>query len=621
MRVALVVMPLAATDRPSLPTGLLKALLLERGMACDCKYFNLTLRNLLGAAAYDLASVHMTCALAGEWVFSQVYFGEAFSCWESYRREILEHPRWGVAAEYTAVVRALREVAPAFLRIAYESCDWSRYDLVGFTSSFEQTMPGVCLARMIRAHHPQVKIAFGGTNFEGPMARPYLDLFPEIDYLSYREADHSFPQLCENLARGNPSVPPGILHRRPPAEPAPQEGTPPAPVALDSLPVPNYDEFFAALAKSPPAAQTFVMLEASRGCWWGARQHCTFCAFSKESVVFRRKGWQRVASEAAALRERYRPDGLFFADSILAMDYFGTLLPHWAGEDDAIPKFFEIKANLRREQVETLRKAKILYVQSGIESLADRTLEVMKKGVSAAQNVALLRWCRELGIQVHWNVLFGFPEESLEDYSTLHEVMTQLAHLQAPDICGPIRLDRFSPNYERWEEHGFRAIYPLPVYGHLFPLDEAGLGEAAYYFGYEHAHSDRLLELGRDVMEFGAAWRGRCERRTGGTFSVRRHLDGGWVLVDDRFNQPKSAHRLAAEDLLLLLLGDHPTTPRALLDAAARRLGDDAQSPLAEAYERLRQWGAIYPVGPRIVTLPLLPEELRRTPLPRKGDV
>jgi ribosomal peptide maturation radical SAM protein 1 len=611
MRVALVVMPFAAADRPTLAAGLLKALLLERGIACECKYFNLTFRSLLGREAYELASIYATGAQAGEWVFSQIYFGEACSSWETYCREILDHPRWGVSAEHKENIQRMRKIAPAFLRIAYESCDWSRYDLVGFTSNFEQTMPGVCLARMIRESHPQVKIAFGGANFEGPMARPYLDLFPEIDYISNGEADLSFPQLCENLAVGVPSVPPGILHRHPQASPAPGEGAIPGPVPLDSLPIPDYDEFFAALAKSPPAGPVYTILEASRGCWWGAKQHCTFCAFSQESIVFRRRSWQRVAFETAALRDRYRPTCQIFADSILAMDYFQTLLPHWAEEDDTTPKFFEIKANLRRDQVAALQKAKVLYVQPGIESLADRMLEVMKKGVSAAQNIALLRWCSELGIRVHWNLIFGFPGEDLEDYPRIQEVMTQLVHLQAPESCGPIRMDRFSPNFDRWRELGFLEIRPLPVYKHIYPLDEEGLAEMAYYYEYKHPHSDGILDLGRDLMGFGSLWLEKCRQKKNGSFTVKKHVDGGWVLVDDRFNRPKSVSRMSPEDLLLLLLCDSPTTPKALLETA-HRLRDDAGDDLCEAYERLRAWGAICQAGPRIVTIPLLPDDLRQ---------
>ncbi|MEY3837712.1 MAG: hypothetical protein RL304_694, partial [Verrucomicrobiota bacterium] len=30
-----------------------------------------------------------------------------------------------------------------------------------------------------------------------------------------------------------------------------------------------------------------LALETSRGCWWGAKHHCTFCSFGGRDQVFR----------------------------------------------------------------------------------------------------------------------------------------------------------------------------------------------------------------------------------------------------------------------------------------------------------------------------------------------
>lgn len=606
MRVALVVMPFASTDSPNLAAGLLKALLQERGIACDCKYLNLIFSRLLGEERYRrLVRLSRSPVLAGEWMFSQLYFGPSFSTWESFRREVLAHPVWGISDEEQDLVQELRELAPTFLRLAYEACDWSGYDLVGFTSTFEQTLPSLCLARMIRRHHPGVRIAVGGANFEGPMGPPYLDLFPEIDYVSTGEADVSFPQLCENLSQGIDSIPAGILAR----DSRPGSGNATAPVSLEALPFPDYGDYFQAFARTfPRSSPSGLPLQASRGCWWGQKHHCTFCGLNGESMTFRRKSWERVAQETAEMEALYRPASFIFADNILAMDYFSTLLPHWSDGDSRTPKFFEIKANLKREHVLALKKANVLFIQSGIESLSDRTLDLMDKGVSVVQNIALLRWCREMGVHAYWNLIFGFPGEDLDDYPRMHELMQKLVHLNAPEGCAPIRLDRFSPNFERWQEKGFLEVRPLPSYAHVFPLEEDGLRQLAYYFEYRHAHSERILDLARDILDFGVLWRQRSERKENGTLAVRRHLDGGWVLVDSRFNRPEAAHRLTPEDLLVLRLCDAPTTRDALFRKAA---GQRVET----AYEALLEKEAICEIGQKIIALPLLPDELRQSSL------
>jgi ribosomal peptide maturation radical SAM protein 1 len=616
--VALVVMPFGGADGPNLAAGLLKALLLERGIACDCKYLNLTLCRLAGQERYrQMVKLSKASALAGEWIFSQIYFGGSVSSWESYRREVLDHPLWGIAEEHHGLIQELSAIAPTFLRIAYECCDWAEYDLVGFTSTFEQTMPSLCLARMIRRHHPGIKIAIGGANFEGPMGRPYLDLFPELDFVSTGEADLSFPRLCENLARGDASVPAGLLSRS--AEPPRGAEAAIGPAALDALPFPDYDDFFAAFARTFPGEHSLGLPpQAARGCWWGQKHHCTFCGLNGETMAFRRKSWERVAEETAEMEARYRPASIFFADNILAMDYFPTLLPHWAAAGGP-PKFFEIKANLRREQVVALERAQVLFIQSGIESLSDRTLRLMDKGISAAQNIALLRWCREVGVSAHWNLIFGFPGEDLEDYPRMHELMQKLAHLNAPEACAPIRMDRFSPNFERWREKGFLEVRPQPCYRHVYPLAEDRLRELAYHFEYRHAHSDQVLELAGEIITFGALWRQRCETASNGTLAVRRHLDGGWVLVDTRFNRAQTARRLNPEDLLLLRLCDSPIAMDTLLDKAASLSGRTRKAMVRACAALVRQEG-ICEAGERVVALPLLPAELRETPFFTKGE-
>ena len=75
-----------------------------------------------------------------------------------------------------------------------------------------------------------------------------------------------------------------------------------------------------------------------------------------------------------------------------------------------------MKANLTREQVRLLADAGVRHIQPGIESLSDHVLALMKKGVTGLRNVQLLKWCKEYGIEVDWNILYGFPGETREDY-------------------------------------------------------------------------------------------------------------------------------------------------------------------------------------------------------------
>src|SRR5437762_14209341 len=112
MNVALVVMPFGAADRPSLAAGLLQAALKGRGIRCDTKYLNLALARTTGSVRYKrLVESFNTSALAGEWIFSQLYYGSAFSRWETYAEEILGDPEWGLREEWRPIVRDLLDAA------------------------------------------------------------------------------------------------------------------------------------------------------------------------------------------------------------------------------------------------------------------------------------------------------------------------------------------------------------------------------------------------------------------------------------------------------------------------------------------------------------------------------
>ena len=70
-------------------------------------------------------------------------------------------------------------------------------------------------------------------------------------------------------------------------------------------------------------------------------------------------------------------------------------------------------------------------------------LKLMKKGVTGLQNVRVLKWCAADGIEVAWNLLYGFPGELPEEYDAMADLVPSLVHLPPPAL-GPIVIDRFS---------------------------------------------------------------------------------------------------------------------------------------------------------------------------------
>jgi ribosomal peptide maturation radical SAM protein 1 len=591
-------MPFASAERPSLALGLLQSLANRRGYSCCSKYFNPLFARLLGYEDYrKMADYFPVPLLAGEWVFSQAFYGQTISSWDRYERDVLSHPLLALPPDARALVQRAVGLTHEFLQLCLESCDWSRYKIVGFTSTFEQTMASMCLARLIKRKHPEVNIVMGGANFESGMAQPYLHLFPFVDYICHGEADVSFLQLCEALDGKDPDpvLPHGFISRL-----HTQAERPPKLQDLDSLPYPDFDDFFRAVRYSGIDA-AIIPMEAARGCWWGEKSHCTFCGLNGESMRFRQKSPARVAEETMHLANRYQPRLLSFSDNILSRDYMKNLLPYWASDSEAsrTGKFFEVKSNMTRDELVLLRRAGIVQIQPGIESLTDSTLRIMGKGVTGAQNIALLRWCMEIGIDANWNLLYGFPGEDPASFGATTTLIQKLSHLTPPGGCFPIRIDRFSPNYERWQQQGFQSIAPVRAYPHVFDARSEDIAQLAYFFDYEHAQSAALPELAAPMRAFWGVWLQRHSDGKGGEFTVVEGGAHGCTVSDTRFNRPAARWRLTSLETEVLLTCDLPISPRRL------------PVPQKEVLEGLLQREIVIECGGKVGTSPLIPQAIR----------
>jgi ribosomal peptide maturation radical SAM protein 1 len=484
-RVLLISMPFGALDRPALGLGLLQARLQRGGTPCDTRYLAFAFADAVGIDAYLWLSRELPyTAFAGDWLFTEALYGPRPRADAEYVDAILRR-EWRLDETSIGRLLALRGRCEPFLAHCLATVPWEEYDVVGFTSTFEQNIASLALARRLKARRPELFVVFGGANWEGAMGRELHRRFGFVDAVCSGEADHSFPALLTALDEGRSAAQvPGVVHR----ERGRTVATAPAPLVrdLDALPMPDFDPWMrdrdASTAATLPAT---MLLETGRGCWWGAKSHCTFCGLNGGSLAFRAKSPQRALDEIRHLRQRYGTTFFSPVDNILDMGYFRTLLPDLAAEPRGMSFFWEVKANLSAQQVALLAAAGVTTVQPGIESLSDHVLALMAKGTTALQNVQLLKWCREHGVRPEWNLLYGFPGETAQDYRDTLALMDAIWFLDAPSGYGPVRLDRFSPYHEDPADYGMINVRPLAPYPYLYPFDRQALIRIAYYFDYD----------------------------------------------------------------------------------------------------------------------------------------
>ena len=498
VRVALVQMPFAVTSWPSLGLSLLKSGLGQRGIDAKIFYFNAAFARLVGEEDYRRLSLGAprNSDLLGEWIFSDELWPACAAEGDRYVSEILfgrdpSHRKAMTSEELEGIhqiAQRCRARVAEFLRDCSETVPWNDYTVVGFTSVFQQQLASLALARRLKTAWPDLTIVFGGANCEGDMGRATLDNFAFVDAVCTGEGDVVFPRFVESLAgESRAAAIPGIIAR---GSSAPEFGTAPAAapplVDLDALPYPDFDDFFDQTpAPSGEAWQFRLLFESSRGCWWGEKNHCTFCGLNGQSMKFRYKSADRALAEIGHLKLRYggHTARLSATDNIIPHRYFQDFLPRIADMGMELDIFYETKANLKKEQLQLYRRAGLTQIQPGIESLQSDVLRLMRKGVSALQNIQLLKWCSEIGIIAIWNYLYGFPGESAASYAAAASRVPRLVHLQPPITFTSLRFDRFSPYVNAPERFAISNMRPYPAYRYVYAgLDPAQVARLAYFF-------------------------------------------------------------------------------------------------------------------------------------------
>src|SRR4029079_12294060 len=96
--------------------------------------------------------------------------------------------------------------------------------------------------------------------------------------------------------------------------------------------------------------------------------------------------------------------------------------------------------------------ARVNRIQPGIESFSDPVLTLMRKGVTWLQNVQLLKWCKQFGVQPFWNVIWGFPGEPAAEYDRMARLVPHLTHLAAPVGSSSLRRPLFSAKLRQDEQ-------------------------------------------------------------------------------------------------------------------------------------------------------------------------
>ena len=532
VRTLLINPPFGSIHWPSHGIHVLQSVARTRGLQVDVLYANLMFAGLLGEDVYEAICDYPFMEFLGERVMAWFIADpsrtalppEAQADLDAFNHSRPQRP--SLSAELLLQTIALWR--SQVLARVMASDGQPQYEIIGFTTTFDQTNACRILLRACREALPQAIYVIGGANCDAAMAAGIADYIPEVDHIFSGESELTFASFL--------SEPPAFAGQKILRSQRNE--------AVNDLPLNNYAQFTAQFAEFLPHSanrdQVELSYESSRGCWWGNKHHCTFCGLNRDGIGFREKAAGKVFADLMHLHKEQGAKRILMSDYIMPAGFYKTLLPQLAKAQTGLQIFYEIKANIDLPKAMLLKQAGVQRIQPGIEALHTQSLKLMKKGVSARQNIALLRYARALNIHVLWNLLYGFPGEQEAWFAEVLHLLPLLEHLQPPSGIYQINIDRFSPYFTAAAEYGFVNLRPHPSYQAIFP-DHADLSQIAYHFCADLttptlASSPILPQLQSTIDHWLARWQAR-----GGypSLIVMELKQDQYLLIDSRSFHPQ----------------------------------------------------------------------------------
>ena len=176
-----------------------------------------------------------------------------------------------------------------------------------------------------------------------------------------------------------------------------------------------------------------LFFETSRGCYWGVRHRCNFCAYDGYRKHFSPMHPSVMIAYLNTMFARYSDRCKYFiaVDSCLAPRYLDTVFPY-VTIPSHVSILYDVRVTLTRDQLRRLASYRIHLLLAGIESFSSDALALLNKGTTAFDNIAFMKNCRRYGLEISWNILVNIPGETIDMLKQTWRTMQALTHLYPP---------------------------------------------------------------------------------------------------------------------------------------------------------------------------------------------
>lgn len=284
-------------------------------------------------------------------------------------------------------------------------------DIVGVTT-MTFTLPDVVKTiKIIKQAKPNAKIVLGG---------PHVHIYPEetiqikeVDYCVLGEGEKPFKELLENIEdTENLYKVKGIVFKD--KKKIINTGSPPPIQNLDILPFPArylvpYKKYKSVLAKKFPVTTMIT----SRGCPF----KCLFCDRPHMGNIFRARSAKNVVDEMEeckkmGIKEIFIYDDTFSVDRQRVLDICSEIIKR------KLDIAWDVRTRVNtvdEKMLKSMKKAGCQRIHYGVEAGTEKTLKVLRKGITLDQVRKAFGWTKKAKIQTLAYFIIGSPGETKED--------------------------------------------------------------------------------------------------------------------------------------------------------------------------------------------------------------
>ncbi len=499
--VILISMPFAGPMIPSIQLPILAGYAKEQGLQIPTRHLYLKAADFYGINSYNFLINPPNNSYMLQMAFTRYVFPEHWrktkeTCRNYFTERILKHLHTYNEYAFDNFIQQTDD----FYKWVIKNVDWKAYDIIGFTLNYGQFLPSLAIAKKIKQEYPEKKIILGGSRSVGQLGINILKAFDYIDFVVSGDGEEALFRLA--LDYDNYEFIPHLIYRIGDDVIWNQSEKQ---VGLNLLPIPDFDPFFKELRQTSPEIQEFfhrygrLPVEISRGCWWNK---CTFCNLNIQHPGYREKNVSNIVREIEVLSHKYQ---------MLRFQIIGNTLPK-NNSRELFKKIIELRRDfdffiearadqLKGDDYQLMQQAGFRNIQIGIESFSANYLKKMNKGVRVIDNIAALKFCKENGIRVQYNLVVNYPNEEPIDFEETKQNIEHIKHFLDPPSLSYFVVEYGSIIFKNLEAFNIENLVYTDVDKIMFPQDVLEKG-ISFYFNFKRKHDVAEPDWGQLVDEW-----------------------------------------------------------------------------------------------------------------------